>query len=110
VQAASLSVSGRDSDALPFIFIDLDLAAIWRAYFLPAPGSPPLTAGNASPADISYTELDATNWLAWPATPLGSLDTDNVDALETTAVPEPQAVLLLAGGAVLLAMKRKKAN
>ena len=110
VEAASLGVSSRDCDALRSIFEDLDPAAIWRAYFSLAPGSPLLAAGNASPTDSFYKEFDSTSRPAWSATSSGLLDTDNVDALETTTVPEPQAVLLLAGGAVLLAIKRTKAN
>ena len=106
VQAACLDVSGRDLDALPSIFDDLDPAAIWQAFSSPAPGSP-LAAWDASPADISSTEFDATSQPAWSDNS-GLLDADNLDALETITVPEPQAILLLGIGSVLLAIKRRR--
>jgi hypothetical protein len=78
---------------------------------VPDAESPFPAAGNASSADRSSSDLDVATRLSWSDDSPGPLGTnDHANTPQPPVVPEPQAVLLLAGGAVLLAMKRSRAN
>jgi len=100
-QAASLSPSDRDLDALLYALSINALPPIFS--------DPDLAAWIASPADF-YTELNTSIIPEWSTASSELLDADNSGAFDTTTLPEPQAVLLLAGGAVLLAIRRGHAN
>jgi len=93
-------------NAIPYIFGEQDPIA--RAYYSLAPGSPTLTTLGASPADIFYTDFDGTSVLAYSANSLGLLPYDNVDALETAAIPEPITLSLLAAGIALYVPRRRR--
>ena len=102
---------GDDIDALalnaiPYIFGEPN--PVNRAYYSLAPGSPSLAAWGASPADVFYTEFDGTSILAYSAASLGLLLGDNVDALETNALPEPVSLSLLAAGLALYVPRRRR--
>lgn len=84
---------GDDIDALALEI----LGGGAEAYFSLAPGSPTLAAMGASPADVFYTPLTgAPPIVAYAAVTLGLDPADNLDALETNAIPEPTTILLLA--------------
>lgn len=93
-------------NAIPYIFGEQN--PVSRAYYSLTPGSPSLTAWNASPADIFYTEFDGTSVLAYSANSLGLMPGDNVDALETNALPEPASLALLAAGLALYIPRRRR--
>jgi hypothetical protein len=61
---------------------------------------------NRQPADVFYSSLAGTNTVAYAAGQLGLVDSDNVDALETNAVPEPVTLSLF--GFIGLALLRRK--
>lgn len=78
---------GDDIDALA-LFMGLPGIPA-QAYFSLAPGSP-----SGLPGDVFYTQFDGHS-IQYSAASLGLLDTDNVDSLETTNLPEPMTLTLL---------------
>ena len=91
-------LEGDDLDALALFNPTGELGDA-HAYFSLAPGSPTLTSWGASPADVFYTDFSgaSSSYVVFTAADLGLLPTDNVDALETNAVPEPGTLLLMVG-------------
>ena len=112
---------------------DVDALAVWDlatplvadpgldyALFSLAPGSPTLTLGGFSAADIFVTDFTGANALYLTAGSLGMLPTDNIDALDVEFfggfiqepldfVPEPTgAAFLLLTGLVCAAHRRRR--
>ena len=118
--AASMGLQvGDDIDALalnaiPYLFSGSAMGN--QAYFSLAPGSPTLlgadglpgTADDLSAADIFYTDFTGGSALVYSADSLGLLFEDDLDALETNAVPEPVSMLLLAAGGIIFAVGRRR--
>ncbi|MGB1108753.1 MAG: hypothetical protein ACPG4N_00260 [Gammaproteobacteria bacterium] len=69
------------------------------AMFSLAAGSSSL--GGSSAADIFMTDFSGSFWTEITHADLGLLSTDDVDALETNAIPEPNGMTLLLGGLML---------
>ena len=62
--------------------------------------------------DLFFSNLSGQNWLTYEATGLGLLESDELDALDTAAVPEPSTLAMLAAlgllGLAALARKRRR--
>jgi hypothetical protein len=75
-------------------------AATDLALFSLAPGSQTLNFFGLSPADIFITDFDGTFSLYATAESLGLLFNDNVDGLDSLAIPEPASLVLVIVGTV----------
>ncbi len=93
-----LDSGGDDIDALALEIIGGNI----ELYFSLTPNS-----ASGLGADIYYSNAQGWNTVAFPASVLGLLGMDNVDALETNAVPEPVTILLIMLGLVELVRKKK---
>lgn len=91
IDALALSDVGR----IGFLDKDIDVAL-----FSLLPGSPTLTMGGLSAADVFITDFDKTFSLFALHSELGLLFEDNLNALDILLVPEPSAILLAAIAAV----------
>ena len=64
--------------------------------------------------DLFFSNLSGQNWLAYEATQLGLLESDELDALDTAAVPEPSTLAMLAAlgllGLAAVVRKRRQAE
>ena len=76
-----------------------------------APGSPTLSTLGASPADVLETfDGFSPPRILFPAQSLGLASTDNIDALEVVAVPEPSTCALAAVGLLCLYLGRPRSR
>ena len=81
-----------------------------QALFSLDPDSPTLALLGLSPADVFITSFNGTFALYALHDDLGLLPTDNLNALDTLAVPEPSLLFLLGIGGVCVAARWRAGN
>jgi hypothetical protein len=81
-----------------------------RAYYSLSRGSDTVGLLGASPADVFLTDFSGTgsSLVIYEAADLGLAAEDNVDALETNAIPEPAGIWLVLGGLVPVVFRRSR--
>lgn len=76
-------------------------------YFSLTPGSPTLAGLGASPADILVTSIGGAPAVAFPASAVGLLATDDIDALDLFIIPEPASAAMMCLAASWVLRRRR---